>query len=122
MTDRNGDQVRAVIIPVEGDMIRRTIDRSGLLSAAQTVVGGWIEGVVLGEEATLYCNEEGKLQGMPLNPRATALCKAHKAIPGDHICGSAIVLGPANQDGDEQHAPDVLWDSAIDPDPQPQVP
>lgn len=111
----DADVVRAVIIPVEGDLIRCSEPRAGLLAVAQKTVGGWIEGVVLGAEAILYCNEEGKLQGLPFNPRATALAMSYGSLGhGDVICGPVLVLGAATPSGDEQDAPAVLWDSAVD--------
>lgn len=65
----------------------------------QRAVGGWIECVRLGGhrrqdkqrvQVDLWINEEGKLEGLPYNERATALA-AH-LIPGDYIAGDALVL------------------------------
>ena len=63
-------------------------------------VGGWIEGVAL-VGVTAYCNEEGKLEGLPVNALATRLAHTDKAIyPNDTINGDMIVLGPLDDEGE----------------------
>jgi hypothetical protein len=50
----------------------------------------------------MYLNEEGKITDPPLpaNDRATAL--AHDALlPGDYIAGTAVILGPVDDDGND---------------------
>lgn len=44
---------------------RLTIDNT--LEAKQKLVGGYIEAFGLMDGACIYCNEEGKINGMPLN-------------------------------------------------------
>lgn len=44
---------------------RLTIDNT--LEARQKLVGGYIEAFGLMDGACIYCNEEGKINGMPLN-------------------------------------------------------
>ena len=44
---------------------RLTIDNT--LEAKQKLVGGYIEAFGLMDGACIYCNEEGKIDGMPLN-------------------------------------------------------
>ncbi len=46
-------------------------DRVVLLEELQRAVGGYIEAVP-GTHARAYCNEEGRLLGLPLNLRASA--------------------------------------------------
>jgi len=78
-------------------------------------VGGMIE--VVGfrdDQASMYLNEEGKILGMPRNPRATSLAKRHGAISlMDYIAGDAVVVGPVDEDGEdtglEQEQIDVLF-------------
>lgn len=71
-------------------------------------VGGWIEGVPL-EGVWAYCNEEGKLNGLPTNKIATAISHRDKAIyPTDWICGDMIVTGPIDEEGDETSL-DLQW-------------
>ena len=58
------------------------------LEALQCIVGGYIETVTFAEDCTLIVNEEGKLQGLPVNFR----------IFGDVIVGTAVLAGV---DGEE---------------------
>lgn len=53
------------------------------LKALQNAVGGYIETVIFAEDCTLVVNEEGKLQGLPMNFR----------IFGDVIAGTALFVG-----------------------------
>lgn len=57
------------------------------LSQLQGWVGGWIELVRVPFAADAWVNEEGKLQGLPINPLATELY----ANPNDVICGTMVV-------------------------------
>lgn len=53
------------------------------LEDLQCIVGGYIETVTFAEDCTLIVNEEGKLQGLPVNFR----------IFGDVIVGTALFVG-----------------------------
>jgi len=65
-----------------------------------SVVHGYIEGVYL-DGATAYVNEEGKLQGLPKNEKATALAHAHKAIYSDDwIAGNMLIVGDCDDEGE----------------------
>lgn len=62
-------------------------------------VGGFIEAVNLPNGLTLWVNEEGKLDGLPVNEYATRLfVSAFGAV--DVIVGNAIVTGGADDDGE----------------------
>lgn len=62
------------------------------LEELQAIVGGYIELVQLPQDMEMYCNEEGKLKGLPYNSVATALTRkvlaASDEIVGDVIVGS----------------------------------
>lgn len=60
------------------------------LQFLQKYVGGHIEVVHLDDGGQLIVNEEGKLQGMPINPHATLVnqCMGY----GDYIVGRALHL------------------------------
>lgn len=58
------------------------------LEAFQTAVGGYIEAVGLDANATLVCNEEGKLISLPAN----------RQVGGDTIAGTFLIVG--TEDGD----------------------
>lgn len=52
-------------------------------------------------------NEEGKINGLPVNPRATDFCAL--AIGGwfrDIIVGDVVVVGPPGPEGEETPVPD----------------
>jgi len=63
-------------------------------------VGGYIEPVYL-DGAVAYVNEEGKLEGLRQNQRATNLAHAHNAIYGDDwIAGNMLIVGDYDDDGE----------------------
>ena len=59
------------------------------LEELQTIVDGYIEVVRLGENRIMVVNEEGKLQGLPFNKRATNLVVGYGI--NDVIVGTALV-------------------------------
>lgn len=62
-------------------------------------VGGWIECVFVTGGVHLYCNEEGKLDGLPYNEKATFLAGRQGIDP---LVGDVIFLGdgPEGEEGD----------------------
>lgn len=63
-------------------------------------VGGWLEAVYL-DGAVAYVNEEGKLEGLRHNQRATNLAHAHDAIAGDDwIAGNMLIMGQWDDEGE----------------------
>ena len=64
------------------------------------VVHGYIEAVYL-DGATVFVNEEGKLQGLPKNMAATDLAHAHAAIyADDYIAGNMLIVGNSDDEGE----------------------
>ena len=64
-----------------------------LLPHLQAQVGGYIENVGDGE-LVMILNEEGKLEGLPRNEKATALAKAkHMIKDTDYIAGDVLIAG-----------------------------
>ncbi|QDP46919.1 MAG: hypothetical protein Unbinned1529contig1001_34 [Prokaryotic dsDNA virus sp.] len=49
----------------------------------QDAVGGWLE-LLITRHGDVFCNEEGKMQGLPFNPTATAIC-------GKPIVGTVVL-------------------------------
>lgn len=113
--------MRAVRIPVVGPIVVEDVVVD--LPYLNAAVGGYIEAVAVREVLvadqagrgarapaafTVYLNEEGKLDGLPLNLRATHLALA--SLGGDVIVGDAVVLGPPDAVGDDTPAPDELLD------------
>ena len=73
------------------------------LSAA---VGGPLEAVTLhspGTKAhcTMYVNEEGKLEGLPINIRASRFAHTGGHWHRDVIVGPAVLIGPPDKDGND---------------------
>ena len=68
------------------------------LESAQKFVGGRVEGITFPNGDYLIINEEGKLNGLPFNPEATALWRAtftkDKYLFGydDFVVGPAILI------------------------------
>lgn len=63
----------AILVSVD-DVPREVLParKTFTLEELQTLVEGWIERVGL-PEGPLYCNEEGRINGMPLNERASRM-------------------------------------------------
>jgi hypothetical protein len=88
------------VIKADGTNIVHTSEDAPDYDTLSKTVGGWIEGVAL-EGVTAYCNEEGKLMGLPRNEVATSLAHRDEAIyPNDFIVGDMIVLGPLDDEGE----------------------
>lgn len=69
-------------------------DHSARLSLEflQSAVGGYIEAIDWPGGVAAFCNEEGKLNGLPINPKANALWNnPHDVLVGDIV----IVTGDA---------------------------
>lgn len=90
-------KVRVLVCPPEkASKVREVVD---YLQAYQELVGGYIQTVdvtdtlenATNESVLLVCNEEGKLQGLPVNMAASAVMDAIGA--GDVIVGTAFFVG-----------------------------
>lgn len=93
--------MRALRVPVSGPC--KVEDVKFTLDYIQSVVGGYIEAVhVPGflHGATLYCNEEGKLNAFASNPRATSLFKP-VLFGSDYIAGDVVIVGPPDRNGED---------------------
>jgi len=94
-------QLKAIIINPDSTWQVNLIE-SGL-NSLQTLVGGYIEAVSTDDGTTIFINEEGKLDGLADNPLATALwwTLAPHMTGMDYLVGTAVVLGPVDDEGDE---------------------
>lgn len=89
--------MRALLIPVEGNM--RVVEHNGL-EDLQKLVGGDIETLPVGrEDVAPFFNEEGKVNGLPRNERATKLLAA-SLMPEDHVAGDMVLCGLNTKTGD----------------------
>lgn len=62
-------------------------------------VGGMIEAVTLSDTLTMWVNEEGKLDGLPVNEYATRLFASELGAV-DIIVGNVIITGGADENGE----------------------
>jgi hypothetical protein len=94
--------VSYVVITPEGEFTEH--ESLPTLEELQELVGGRVETHTLmreGEAATLWCAEEGKRRGDPMNARATRLAHDWRGIrPRDHIVGTVVLTGPGDDEGD----------------------
>ena len=73
------------------------------LEFLQGVVGGWIELLPIpGLEVNMYLNEEGKIEGLPLNHRASSIAHRTHAVSGyDYIVGDVVLVDGIDDEGDD---------------------
>jgi hypothetical protein len=79
----------------------------------EQIVGGSFQVVHLERpESSMYVNVNGKDDGLPLNPRATAILWAHNSAfrGADLLAGDVLIVGPVGPTGDDLSAPDELVD------------
>jgi hypothetical protein len=91
--------MKALIIKTDGTKEVALFTEGNFLNLAQATVGGWIQLVRLNNKGIdLYLNEEGKLDGLPQNPIATALWSEDYGLT-DYIVGNVIITGGADHEG-----------------------
>jgi hypothetical protein len=61
------------------------------LPLLQKIVGGDIQLVYLNDNTILVLNEEGKLENLPLNVRATEIFRKNFPLSDDVIVGDAVI-------------------------------
>jgi hypothetical protein len=96
--------MKTLIIPAALDAEMRVEDAQIDLQYLQAQVGGYIQHVNLEPEIGIgmYMNEEGKLDKLAVNPRATLLASMFEAIrQGDYIVGDVVLVGEADSEGNE---------------------
>jgi hypothetical protein len=90
--------VKALHIKTTGQVKVVSFENDTCYKTLSDGVGGLIECVALSERMDLWCNEEGKNTGLPLNQLATRLFQeAHGRI--DYIAGDAVITGGIDDDG-----------------------
>jgi hypothetical protein len=114
--------MKALVIPVDGPLYEVDLDNAndhGSLKALQDAVGGYIEAVALPDfikgarNATAYVNEEGKLEGLPINWRATDyMVPGVGLMVGDYIAGPMVLAGFSIRTGDHRPLPQPVIDRA----------
>lgn len=69
------------------------------LQVLQTGVGGWVQAIDLTTTLTMWCNEEGKLEGLPHNPYAQKLWDLAFGADTDYIVGDIVLTGAPDEEG-----------------------
>lgn len=99
----------SLIIDPNGSMIKQDLEGYEPLSDA---VGGWIESIPASPEITVWCDEEGKLKGLPFNQVATDLWEIFDifgCVPaGDRLVGPIVIQGPIDEEGECTDVPDWM--------------
>jgi hypothetical protein len=74
------------------------------LGKLQGAVGGWVQAVDLHDDLTLWCNEEGKLTGLPTNVIGTHLWEKSFGTT-DIIMGDIVFTGGTGDQGENLALP-----------------
>lgn len=69
------------------------------LTTLQGAVGGWVQAIDLASDLTMWCNEEGKLNGLPHNPFAQKMWDTAFGAETDYIVGDVVLTGGADEEG-----------------------
>lgn len=104
--------ITGIVIPADLDQPVRLeqLDKADL-GVYRRLVGGPLEAVELERPAaSLYLNEQGKLEELPINPRATLIVWVHNSRYRGHdtIVGDVFIVGPVDEEGDDLTVPDEL--------------
>ena len=92
---------KAVVIKADGTKSVVEFEHGDSYDTIRNAVEGWIEVVGLGSKnADLWLNEEGKLNGLPQNPTATALFGEEYGTGYDVIVGNVIITGGTDAEGE----------------------
>ena len=87
-------------VVINTDSSWKIIDQPKItLEDFQKVVGGFIEGISINKDLTMYCNEEGKILKLPINYLATYFVKGLRPF-NDVICGN-VVFSKIDKEGEE---------------------
>jgi hypothetical protein len=104
--------MKGIVIEVSGEVRALEMpDGDGSLQSMQQAVGGYIEHVATNEARfDIWCNEEGKLTGLPLNELATQFLYATDPnwVGHDVLVGPVLLTGGADNEGATQTVPDFL--------------
>ena len=90
--------ITVVRVPVDTEEPMRWAEIDDGLAALQAEVGGLVECVRLDDRVDMWINEEGKLENLPVNPRATSFLWAAGGGMFDSIAGPAV-LACHDEDG-----------------------
>jgi hypothetical protein len=106
---------KAIVIPAEIEIPMHVVDvtERDALGHLQQLVGGYIQVVpVEHDNVSFFANEEGKIQGLPLNERADTvwefLLPQSYRVPGDYLVGDCVLIGCDPETGMNADVPAFL--------------
>lgn len=73
---------------------------SDSLQTLQTAVGGWVQAIDLASDLSMWCNEEGKLTGLPHNPYAQFMWDEVFGAHTDYLVGDIVLTGGTDSEGE----------------------
>lgn len=93
--------MKALVLTTDNTVeVEQDTDEFVSYATLSRAVGGMIEAVTLPNGLTLWVNEEGKMDGLPVNDYATRLFASAFGAGIDIIVGNAIITGGADDDGE----------------------
>lgn len=103
--------MKAILITPENEI--EVLDEDFDLKTIQSYLGGWIEVVNFGPDNPhffAYINEQGKLEGLPVNEIVTAFWynSGQRILLGDVIVGNVLFFGQVDDEGNNTDVPDDL--------------
>jgi hypothetical protein len=102
--------ITAIVIPVDPTQsLRRKQISPSDIDAYRAVVGGSLQIVAFDRPpAALYINEEGKIDELNVNARATVLTWVHNSNLRGHdvIVGDTLLVGPPDPSGHDRSVPE----------------
>lgn len=92
--------IKALVIGADFTMVEQDIDPVG--DDLRELVGGWIECPPCGDnDLSFFINEEGKLQGLPINRLATEMWHITTPMMRGHdvLVGTVVITGGTDSRG-----------------------
>jgi hypothetical protein len=109
--------VKGVVIPADAEKDLEEHEFAEL-EDYQAAVGGWIEAVDLPDLGiTIYVNDEGCLNGLPVNSRVSFLWWYHvpEARQSTMLLGDAVLVGMPDRSGNVTDLPDATRGLLLSP-------
>ena len=90
---------KALVLDTEGNFTTTDLTDGDEYKNLVRIVGGYIQAVPFTESITLWVNEEGKMDRLPENSKATKIWE-HFYGKTDFIVGNAVFTGGTDEKGD----------------------
>lgn len=99
-------EVKALFVPAEGDVRLMTMPDN--LESILDVLGVDVIDVASTPIAGFYVDDEGLLNGSPMNPRASILYWLAGGSMANLLAGNALVMGRPDEEGYDTDVPEEL--------------